>query len=35
MNAIRQFIDVKNNSFNVLLLDDFKASQAEVIITNY
>jgi hypothetical protein len=32
MNAIRQFIDVKNNSFSVLLPDDFKASKVEVII---
>lgn len=32
MNAIRQFIDVKNNSFNVLLPDDFKANRVEVII---
>lgn len=32
MNAIRQFIDVKNNSFNVLLPDDFTASRVEVII---
>jgi hypothetical protein len=32
MNAIRQFIDVKNNSFNVSLPDDFKASRVEVII---
>jgi hypothetical protein len=32
MNAIRQFIDVKDNSFNVLLPDDFKASRVEVII---
>ncbi|TRX40028.1 addiction module protein [Flavobacterium restrictum] len=32
MNAIRQFIDVKNNSFNVLLPDDFKANRVEVIV---
>jgi virulence-associated protein VagC len=32
MDAIRQFIDVKNNSFSVLLPDDFKASRVEVII---
>lgn len=32
MNAIRQFIDVKNNSFNVLLPEDFKASRVEIII---
>lgn len=32
MDAIRQFIDVKNNSFSVSLPDDFKASRVEVII---
>lgn len=32
MDAIRQFIDVKNNSFSVLLPDDFKANRVEVII---
>ena len=32
MNAIRQFIDVKNNSFNVILPEDFKASRVEIII---
>jgi hypothetical protein len=32
MDAIRQFIDVKNNSFSVLLPDDFKADRVEVII---
>lgn len=32
MNAIRQFIDVKNNSFNVKLPKDFKADRVEVII---
>lgn len=32
MDAIRQFIDVKNNSFSVLLPDDFNADRVEVII---
>ncbi len=32
MNALRQFVDVKNNSFNVLLPEDFKASRVEIII---
>jgi len=32
MDAIRQFIDVKNNSFTVSLPEDFKASRVEVII---
>jgi Putative addiction module component len=32
MYAIRQFIEVKNNSFNVILPDDFKAKKVEVII---
>lgn len=32
MNAIRQFIEVKNNSFNVVLPDDFTARTVEVII---
>lgn len=32
MDAIRQFIDVKDNSFNVVLPDNFKASRVEVII---
>ena len=32
MNAIRQFIEVKNNSFNFLLPEDFKASRVEIII---
>lgn len=32
MNAIRQFIDVKNNSFSVSLPDDFNAKRVEVII---
>lgn len=32
MNAIRQFIDVKNNRFNVVLPKGFNASRVEVII---
>lgn len=32
MDAIRQFIDVKNHSFKVTLPSDFKASRVEVII---
>jgi hypothetical protein len=32
MNAIRQFIDVKNNSFQVTLPDNFNARRVEVII---
>jgi hypothetical protein len=32
MNAIRQFIEVKDNSFQVILPDDFKAKRVEVII---
>lgn len=32
MNAIRQFIEVKNNSFNVVLPKDFTAKTVEVII---
>lgn len=32
MDAIRQFIEVKNQSFQVTLPDDFKASRVEVII---
>lgn len=32
MNAIRQFIEVKNNSFNVVLPEGFTASHVEVII---
>jgi hypothetical protein len=32
MNAIRQFIEVKDNSFNVVLPQDFKAQRVEVII---
>ena len=32
MNAIRQFIEVKNNSFNVVLPKGFTAKTVEVII---
>lgn len=32
MNAIRQFIEVKNNSFNVVLPEGFTAKMVEVII---
>ncbi len=32
MTAIRQFIDVKNNSFKVTLPEEFKAQKVEVII---
>jgi len=32
MNAIRQFIEVKNNTFNVVLPEDFTAKTVEVII---
>jgi alkyl hydroperoxide reductase subunit AhpC len=32
MNAIRQFIEVKNNSFSVILPKDFTAKNVEVII---
>jgi Putative addiction module component len=32
MNAIRQFIDVTNNSFTIFLPDNFKANRVEVII---
>jgi hypothetical protein len=32
MNAIRQFIEVKHNSFNVVLPEGFTASRVEVII---
>ncbi len=32
MDAIRQFIEVKNNSFNVILPKDFTAKNVEVII---
>jgi hypothetical protein len=32
MNAIRQFIDVKNHSFQVTLPDNFNARRVEVII---
>ena len=32
MNAIRQFIEVKNNSFSVLLPEGFTTNRVEVII---
>ena len=32
MNAIRQFIEVKNNSFNVVLPKGFTSKTVEVII---
>lgn len=32
MEAIRQFIEVKNNTFKVTLPDNFNASRVEVII---
>ncbi len=32
MNAIRQFIEVKNHTFTVVLPDDFDANTVEVII---
>lgn len=32
MNAIRQFIEVKNNSFSVVLPEGFTAKTVEVII---
>lgn len=32
MNAIRQFIEVKNNSFSVILPKEFTAKSVEVII---
>lgn len=32
MNAIRQFIEVKNNSFNVILPEGFTSKIVEVII---
>lgn len=32
MNAIRQFIEVKNNSFSVVLPEGFTATRVEVII---
>ncbi|QBN18826.1 addiction module protein [Flavobacterium nackdongense] len=32
MNAIRQFIEVKNNTFNVVLPEGFTAKTVEVII---
>ncbi len=32
MDAIRQFIDVQNNSFSIVLPEHFKARRVEVII---
>ena len=32
MNAIRQFVEVKNNTFNVVLPEGFTAKTVEVII---
>jgi len=32
MNAIRQFVEVKNHSFTVTLPDDFKDQKVEIII---
>ena len=32
MDAIRQFIDVKDQKFEVILPDDFRAKRVEVII---
>ena len=32
MEAIRQILDVKNNSLKISLPDDFKASKVEVIV---
>lgn len=32
MNAIRQFVEVKNHTFTIVLPDDFDASSVEVII---
>ena len=32
MDAIRQFIDVKDNTFQVILPDSFTASRVEIII---
>lgn len=32
MNAIRQFVEVKNHRFTIVLPDDFDASNVEVII---
>lgn len=32
MNAIRQFVDVKDNSFQITLPEDFTAKRVEVII---
>ena len=32
MNAIRQFVEVKNHTFTIVLPDDFDSSSVEVII---
>jgi len=32
MDAIRQFVEVKDNSFQITLPEDFKAKRVEVII---
>jgi hypothetical protein len=32
MNAIRQFVEVKNHTFTIVLPDDFDANSVEVII---
>lgn len=32
MNAIRQFVEVKNHTFTIVLPDDFDANTVEVII---
>lgn len=32
MNAIRQFVEVKNHTFTIVLPDDFDAKTVEVII---
>lgn len=32
MDAIRQFIDVKDNTFQVILPDSFTASRVEIIV---
>gem|GEM_PF-1331455 len=34
MNAIRQFVDVKDNTFQITLPEDFTAKRVEVIILN-
>lgn len=32
MNTIRKFVEVKNNTLNIVLPDNFKAKRVEVII---